>query len=180
MKRIISQIIIAGIFLPCQLLWAQTPANPIIKNYGTIYAIDKVAPHDTELDYKIVIDLKSSNDNYDKVNSGLNNVARMLNLHGVAGVPGYKLKVAVAVHYTATPIVLNNTGYRKKYGVDNPNLELINELKEAGVELFVCGQSLVARKYAFEDVNPQVETALSMLTVVTEKTMNGYQLLVFQ
>jgi intracellular sulfur oxidation DsrE/DsrF family protein len=180
MRILISRIAVSCIlFLPL-IGQAQTPANPIIKNYGTIYAIDNVEPQDSELDYKIVIDLKSSNDNYDKVNSGLNNVARMLNLHGVAGVPGYKLKVAVAVHYTATPIILNNTGYQKKYGVDNPNLELINELKEAGVELFVCGQSLVARKYAFEDVNPQVETALSMLTVVTEKTMNGYQLLVFQ
>ena len=80
----------------------------------------------------------------------------------------------------ATPIILNNTGYQKKYGIDNPNLELINQLKDAGVELYVCGQSLVARDYAFEDVNPQVETALSMLTVVTEKTMQGYQLMVFE
>lgn len=176
----ITRIATACFLLSTQIGWAQTPANPIIKNYGTIYAIDKVAPQDTDLDYKIVVDLKSSNENFEKVNSGLNNVARMLNLHGVAGVPKYKLKVAVAVHYTATPIILNNAGYQKKYGVNNPNLELINELKEAGVELFVCGQSLVARKYAFEDVNPQVETALSMLTVVTEKAMSGYQLLVFQ
>jgi len=160
--------------------YAQTPANPIIKDYGTINSIDNVTMPDPSLEYKIVIDLKSSNDNYDKVNKGLVNVARALNLHGVAGIPQEQLHVSVAIHYTATPIVLNNAGYRKKYNIDNPNLELIKQLKNAGVEIFICGQSLVARKYAFEDVNPDVAVALSMLTVVTEKMAKGYSLLVFQ
>ena len=168
------------IVLTNQVCWAQTPANPIIKDYGTINKIDGLRNNDDKIDYKIVIDLKASNDDYKSVNKGLNNVARMLNLHGVAGVPKEKLHVAVAVHYTATPIILDNDGYQKKYGVDNPNLGLINQLKEAGVELYVCGQSLVARKYDFENVNPQVEIGQSMLTVVSEKMMKGYKLLVFE
>ena len=159
---------------------AQTPANPVIKDYGTIYGLDNVALPDKTQNYKIVIDLKPSNDDYDKVNKGLINVARALNLHGVAGIPKEQLHVAVAIHYTATPIVLNNIGYQKKYGVDNPNLKLITQLKDAGVEIYICGQSLVARKYAFEDVNTDITIALSMLTVVTEKMMKGYSLLVFQ
>ena len=158
----------------------QTPANPIVKSYGTINDIPDVVPTDTGIDYKIVIDLKASNDDFKSVNKGLNNVARLLNLHGVAGIPKDKLHVAVAVHYTATPIILSNEGYQKKYGVDNPNLELIDELRDAGVELYVCGQSLVARNYDFEDVNPKVDVGLSMLTVVTEKMMKGYELLVFE
>lgn len=178
MRYLIARLIIPVLAISTAL--AQQPANPFIKDYGTIKQIDNVAPNDPTVDYKIVVDLKSSNDNFNSINKGLNNVARLLNLHGVAGVPLEKLHVAVAVHYTATPIILNNTGYQKKYGVDNPNLGLIRQLKEAGVELYVCGQSLVARDYAFEDVNPDVETALSMLTVVTEKTMQGYQLLVFE
>ena len=160
--------------------YAQTPANPIIKDYGTINSIDNVTMPDKSLDYKIVIDLKTSNDDFDKVNKGLINVARALNLHAVGGIPIEQLHVAVAIHYTATPIVLNNVGYQKKYGVDNPNLDLIKQLKAAGVEIYICGQSLVARKYPFEDVNPDVAVALSMLTVVTEKMAKGYSLLVFQ
>lgn len=159
---------------------AQTPVNPIIKDFGTINKIEGVAPTDTSIDYKIVIDLRASNDDFDKLNKGLNNVARLLNLHGAAGVPKENMHVAVAVHYTATPIILNNEGYQKKYGSNNPNLELIEELKDAGVELYVCGQSLVARKYAFDDVNPDVRIGLSMLTIVTEKMMKGYKLLVFE
>lgn len=159
---------------------AQTPANPVVKDYGTINAIDNVYMPDKTLDYKIVIDLKPSNEKYDEVNKGLINVARLMNLHGVAGVPTEQMHIVAVLHYTATPIVLNNVGYQKKYGVDNPNLELFKQLKEAGVEFYICGQSLVARKYAFEDVNPDISIALSMLTVVTEKTMQGYSLLVFQ
>ena len=159
---------------------AQTLANPIIKDYGTIYGIKNSLQPDKNKEYKIVIDLKASNDNFDLPNKGLVNVARMLNLYGAGGLSQENLRVAVAVHYTATPIILNNVGYQKKYGVNNPNLKLIKQLKAAGVEMYVCGQSLVARKYAFEDVNPQVITALSMLTVVTEHTMEGYSLLVFQ
>ena len=159
---------------------AQTAANPIIKDYGTIYGLDNVTLPDKTQEYKIVIDLKPSNDDFDKVNKGLINVARALNLHAVGGVPKEQLHLAVAIHYTATPIVLNNAGYQKKYGVDNPNLELIKQLKAAGVEIYICGQSLVARKYPFENVNPDITIALSMLTVVTEHTMKGYSLLVFQ
>jgi intracellular sulfur oxidation DsrE/DsrF family protein len=160
--------------------YAQTPANPIIKDYGTIYSLDKVTMPDKSLEYKIVIDLKPSNDNFSEVNKGLLNVARMLNLHGVAGIPKEQLHVVVVMHYTATPIVLNNAGYQKKYGVNNPNLDLISKLKDAGVEFYICGQSLVARNYAFEDVNPDITIALSMLTVVTEHLQQGYSLLVFQ
>jgi len=160
--------------------YAQTPANPIIKDYGTIYSLDNVNLPDKTKEYKIVIDLKPPNDDYTKVNKGLINVARALNLHAVGGVPLEQLHVAVAIHYTATPIVLNNVGYQKKYGVDNPNLELISKLKDAGVEIYICGQSLVARKYAFENVNPDITIGLSMLTVVTEKMMKDYSLLVFQ
>lgn len=159
---------------------AQTPANPIIKDYGTINDIDNVYMPDKNIDYKIVIDLKSPNDKFDELNRGLINVARLMNLHGVAGIKKEQLNVAVVLHYTATPIVMNNIGYQKKYNVDNPNLELIGQLKEAGVEFYICGQSLVARKYDFENVNPDVTIAISMITTVTEYMMKGYSLLVYQ
>ena len=104
----------------------------------------------------------------------------MLNLHAAGGIAPENIKVAVAVHGGATPLVLSNDGYEAKYGIKNPNLELIKQLKEANVEIFVCGQSLIGRNYAFESVHTEIEIALSMLTVVTEKRIVGYQLLVFQ
>jgi hypothetical protein len=58
------------------ITYAQTPANPIIKDYGTINSIDNVTMPDPSLDYKIVIDLKSSNESFDNVNKGLIKPAR--------------------------------------------------------------------------------------------------------
>lgn len=159
--------------------FAQKGANPIIKNYGTIYEIEGAINPDSEIEYKIVVDLKTLQRDKESINPGLNNVARMLNLHGLGGVKAENLNVAVAIHGGATDVILNNEAYQKKYELDNPNLKLINELKEAGVELYVCGQSLLARKYEHEEVNSQVKIGLSMLTVVTTYMHKGYHQMVF-
>ena len=159
--------------------FAQKGANPIIKNYGTIYEIEGAVNPDSEIEYKIAVDLKTLQRDKESTNPGLNNVARMLNLHGLGGVKAENLNVAVAIHGGATDVILNNEAYQKKYELDNPNLKLIDELKEAGVELFVCGQSLLARNYEHEEVNSQIKIGLSMLTVVTTYMHKGYYQMVF-
>lgn len=159
---------------------AQTPSNLIIADYGTISGIENIVDPDPNLEYKIVIDLKAASPDPAKINPGLNNIARMLNLHAAGGIKKEALYVVAAIHGSATHTVLDNSGYRKHYGVDNPNLELISQLKEAGVNLNVCGQSLIARNRGFENINPDITIALSMLTVVTEHQMKGYGLLVFE
>lgn len=159
--------------------FAQKGVNPIIKNYGTIYEIEGAINPDSEIEYKIVVDLKTLQRDKESINPGLNNVARMLNLHGLGGVKTENLNVAVAIHGGATDVILNNEAYQKKYELDNPNLKLIDELKEAGVELFVCGQSLLARNYEHEEVNSQIKIGLSMLTVVTTYMHKGYHQMVF-
>lgn len=160
--------------------FAQKGANPIIKSFGTIYEIDGAVNPDSEIEYKIVVDLKTLQRDKESINPGLNNIARMLNLHGLGGVKAEKLNVAVAIHGGATDVILNNEAYQKKYELDNPNLKLIDELKGAGVELYVCGQSLLARKYEHEEVNQQIKIGLSMLTVVTTYMHKGYHQMVFE
>lgn len=159
--------------------FAQNGANPIIKNFGTIYEIENAINPDAGIEYKIVVDLKTLQRDKESINPGLNNVARMLNLHGLGGVKAENLKVVVAIHGGATDVILNNDAYQKKYELDNPNLQLIDELKEAGVELYVCGQSLLARNYEHDQVNTQIKIGLSMLTVVTTYMHNGYHQMVF-
>lgn len=158
---------------------AQKGANPIIKNFGTVYEIEGAVNPDPEIEYKIVVDLKTLQRDKESINPGLNNVARMLNLHGLGGVKSENLNVVVAIHGGATDVILNNEAYQRKYELDNPNMKLIDELKEAGVELYVCGQSLLARNYEHEEVNPQIKIGLSMLTVVTTYMHKGYHQMVF-
>jgi intracellular sulfur oxidation DsrE/DsrF family protein len=158
---------------------AQQAKYPMVKEFGGIYEIPNSINPDSELDYKIVIDLKTFQQDKESINSGLNNVARMMNLHGLGGVKPENLNVAVVVHGGATESILNHAAYQQKNGVNNPNINLIKALKEGGAELYVCGQSLLARGYAQNEVNADVKIGLSMLTVVTTHMHEGYKQLVF-
>ena len=96
---------------------AQTPSNLIVADYGTISDIDNVVDPNADLEYRIVIDLKAASPDPSRINPGLNNVARMLNLHAAGGIKPENLKVTTAIHGSATYTVLDNVGYREKYGV---------------------------------------------------------------
>ena len=158
---------------------AQEAQYPIVSDFGGIYEITGSVQPDSELEYKIVIDLKTLQEDKNQINPGMNNVARMMNLHGLGGVSNNNLKVVAVVHGGATETILTNEGYRRKNGISNPNLELITALEDAGAEIYVCGQSLLARGYDQAEVNPDITIGLSMLTVVTEHMHKGYRLLVF-
>jgi intracellular sulfur oxidation DsrE/DsrF family protein len=159
---------------------AQTPQNPIIKSTGTINDIPfATVKADPSLDYNIVIDIMTSAAQPDKVNPSLDNVARLLNLHAVAGVPADKMHVVLAVHNESANALMNNEAYKKKYNVDNPNLKLLEELHNAGVKITVCGQSLLKRNIDHKTLAPQVEVAVSMLTTVTTYQLKGYAVLKF-
>ncbi len=173
------RIILLALFLTSTLLSAQEAKHPIIEKYGGIYEIENAILPDSDMEYDIVIDLKLLDRDKESVNRGLNNVARMMNLHGLGGVKAENLTVAVVIHGGATDLVLTNDAYQNRYEVDNPNLELIDILKEAGVEIYVCGQSLLSRNYAQSEVNPQINIGLSMLTVFTTYMLNGFAPLVF-
>jgi intracellular sulfur oxidation DsrE/DsrF family protein len=173
------------LFLPLLLIlltstaFAQQALFPIIENFGGIYEISDSIDPEPGMEYNIVIDLKTLQRDKASLNPGLNNVARMMNLHGLGGVKAENLNVAVVIHGGATDLVINNEAYQKRYELDNPNLKLLDSLKEAGVEIYVCGQSLLARKYEFDELNPQITKGLSMLTVFTTYMNRGYKPLVF-
>lgn len=161
-------------------VFAQVTVNPIIKNYGGIYdlpyAEEKIDP---ALDYKIVVEVVRGSEKPEDLNWALNNVARMLNLHAMAGVTKDKLHVVLAIHGGAAFTVMNNEEYQKKYKVENPNLDLYKALHEAGVKILVCGQSLIARDINKDRMVPQIKIATSMLTTMTTYQLKGYAQVVF-
>ncbi|MEY3422627.1 MAG: hypothetical protein RIR48_2949 [Bacteroidota bacterium] len=153
---------------------------PLVSNYGGIFPIERAAPvPDTKMEYKIVVEVATGSEKPEELNFAINNLARLMNLHAQAGIPKDQIKVVAAVHGEAAYAVMNNEAYRKKYNIDNPNLGLLTELKKSGVELFICGQSLFARKIQRETLAPEMTVALSMLTTVTTMQMKGYAFLKF-
>lgn len=160
--------------------FSQSRINPVIKSYGGIFDIPYAEEKpDPTLDYKIIIEIATASDKPDSTNWALYNVARLINLHVMGGVPKEKLHVVLAIHGGAAFSVMNNEAYKAKYGVDNPTLKLFKELDQAGVKMFVCGQSILARNIDRFKMVPEVKVASSMLTTMTTYQLKGYAALKF-
>ncbi len=179
-KLLKTTLSILALFLMAYNANAQKQLFPIIKNYGGIYAINEatVKP-DSSIIYNIAVEIKTPAENNQELNEWLNNVARMINLHAVGGVPANHLNVVVIFHGKASDVVMNDEAYYKKYMVDNPNRKIIEELKAAHVKLIVCGQSLIGRKIPVDSVLKEVEVATSFLTSITTYQLKGYAHLSF-
>ena len=155
--------------------FAQTPNFPIVKGFGGIYEIpDATERPDGTLEYKILVDLTSPSEDNKQISRFVDNVARMMNLHGLAGVTKDRIKVKVIVHGGGIFALLNDENYKKRFEVDNPNLKVFQALEEAGAEILVCGQSLIARNLKTADLWPGVTVAHSALTTITTYVPKGY------
>jgi intracellular sulfur oxidation DsrE/DsrF family protein len=160
--------------------FAQTAQFPIVKDYGGIYEIkDAIETPDPSLEYKIIVDMTTGADNPEAISRWVDNVARMMNLHGLAGVPKDRLHVKVVIHGSAIFTLLTDANYQDRNKVDNPNLKVYDALLDAGAEIFVCGQSLIARDLVTSDLWPGVKIAHSALTTVTTYVPQGYTYLKF-
>ncbi len=147
---------------------------PVIKGYGGIVEVDSEFSPDTDQEYRLIFDVTLRASNPADVNAGLDGVARVINLHAYAGVPKENVQVIVVVRQGATYSVLDNEYYQNKFQVDNPNLDLIKQLKAAGVKFYVCGQNLKRAKIETKHVVGEVQVALSAFTTTTHYRMKGY------
>ncbi|MDF2158601.1 DsrE family protein [Algoriphagus sp. CAU 1675] len=179
MKKILIPAFLILMGLSSSLM-AQTPNYPIVKGFGGVFVIEDATERpDPSLEYKVLVDLISPAEDPKEVSRFVENVARLMNLHGLAGVPKERLHVKVIVHGGAIFSILNDSKYKDRFEVDNPNLKVFEALEEAGAEILVCGQSMIARKLSKEDIWPGVEIAHSMLTTATTYVPQGYVMLRF-
>jgi intracellular sulfur oxidation DsrE/DsrF family protein len=111
-----------------------------------------------------------------EINGGIGEVARKVNLHVAAGVPQKNIDVVVIVHAGALFAFLNNEKYKRKYGIDNPNITLIKDLQNFGAKIVVCGQAMTFLKLEMQDLVPGIKEALSAQTVLSTYELKGYKL----
>ncbi len=180
MKKLLLPVFIILALMSSLSVSGQERENPVIKDFGSIYDIkDADVKPDPELMYNIVIDLGSTSSEKKYADYYLERVARLVNLHAIGGVPPSNLNVVVVLHANAVNTLLNHQSYNQKFGSNNPNIELLERLHDAGVELMVCGQSLIGRNIRTNEIYPEVKIATSMLTVVTTLQLKGYAVLQF-
>ena len=81
-----------------------------------------------------------------KLNSGIEKVARFVNIYAGAGAEPAEVEIAVVLHGEATLICLKPDAYAKRFKCnENPNAQCIKKLRQAGVKIYVCGQSLIGK-----------------------------------
>lgn len=155
----------------------QAEGGPVIEHFGAVYPVahpDFQTP--TDVEYRVVFDVSQSPEDYRTVNPHIDTLARFLNMHAQAGVPQEKMELALVLHGTAGKDALHHTAYRERFGVENPNLELLHALHEAGVQIYLCGQTASHRGYPKEDLASSVQLALSAMTVFAVLQSQGYVL----
>ena len=174
-----SRIIVFFSILICSMqVYAGEPSfGPAIEGYGPTYPIDDrdVALRKNFV-YNAVFDA-AANPDETALNTGLVSVARYLNMHARNGVPPDNMNVAVVAHGPALKTMLSDDAYRARYGIDNPNSELLQKLHSAGVSFYVCGQSVAFGGFKKEELLHPAKVALSAMTMLTELQTDGYALL---
>lgn len=156
-------------------LHAQSNLNPVIKSTGAVYDVPyAVEKPDPNQEYKIIATIGKEFEMPSEIHPLLSHFARMYNLHVYAGVPKEKLNFVLVFYFKALDAVLDNNTYKAKYNIDNPNLKVIEELKNAGVKVLVCGQSIEVSKIDYRTISQMVGIATSRFTAVTSYQMKGY------
>ncbi len=146
---------------------------PLISGHGGVVPLPRAAEQPrkgAKALFDVTADAKPG-----EVNKGLEQVARLLNLYGAAGLTAREVKIAAVCHGAADKAVLSDAAYSARFKVAaNPNLSLIRDLKKAGVEVFVCGQSLHDLGFKNEEVADAVSVADSAMLVLANKQADGY------
>ena len=155
-----------------------TKDGPIIKGYGAVFAVpDADFKPPTDHVFKVIFSVVKTPKSMSELNPDINTVARYLNMQAQAGVPMKNMKLVLVLHGPAGKDALNNAAYQARYHTDNPNLGLLEALHQAGVAIYLCGQTAAARGFPKTDLTPQVKLALSALTVMTTYAGEGYVLM---
>jgi intracellular sulfur oxidation DsrE/DsrF family protein len=132
---------------------------------------------DPNAEVKLMFDFTqatSTGNQAQKVNEGLSEVVRVLNLHAAAGVPKEKIKAVVVFHAASITTVMNDAFYQKQYQLNNPNAALLKELNDFGCNLVICGQSLQLREVLTTNLLPFIKVAAAAKTTLSKYHQQGY------
>jgi intracellular sulfur oxidation DsrE/DsrF family protein len=150
---------------------AVTPMK--VKDYGKVVRLPEAAQQPRS-GTKVLVDVTGGGKT-DELNPAIERVAKYVNLFHGGGKEPAEAQFAIVLHGDATLAVLNDDAYGKRFGTTgNPNLDCLHQLHEAGVEIYVCGQSLLKENANPDEVVVFADTAVSALTAVVNLQADGY------
>ena len=158
----------------------QLISGPLIEGFGDTFTVPEAdLSADPEKIYKVVFDIAQAPEDPAELNLYFNTVARFLNMHAAAGVPQQNLKPVLVVHGSAAFDLLKNEDYSEKYGVDNPNLPLLEAFHKLDIPVILCGQTAGKRNIPQEKRWGHTQLALSAMTALIHYQDLGYALISF-
>lgn len=175
MKKCLLTLICSVAFIA--MTQAQGIVYPAIQGYGGVNEVpfETIKP-DPNQKYKFVVEISNGVPDKKELSNYLDYAAKMYNVHIYAGVPKENLEMIFVVYAGATPIILTNEEYQKRFEVANPNAGLLDELKRNGIRVIVCGQSMMKQDLLPTMIYPGVEMAISRFTATTDLMNKGYLL----
>ncbi len=168
----VSALFLSGVVATAHLDQS-TLVFPRIQGAGGIAVLPK-APYQPKSGTRVVFDIAVASKPAE-LNKGLERIARLINLHAGHGVPENGLQIVAVLHGNSIDAALSDHAYKLRTGVaENPNLPLLRQLKESGVKLYVCGQSLAQKQYSHEEVTAPLEVAVSAMLVNVQSQADGF------
>jgi intracellular sulfur oxidation DsrE/DsrF family protein len=165
------------VFFNCK---AQVNNSPVIPQAdGFIIIPNAKIPPDKNRIYRAVYDATKAPKDSSQIAPALNMAGSELNALAVSKIPLSHAKFVVVFHGAAINGILDDEHYKAKFGITNPNLEVLSSLKKAGVQLFVCGQNLLAENIDPKTISPDVAVASDALIVLMAYQNDGYALMSF-
>lgn len=147
------------------------PGFPVARDVPNAYELP-----DPNTNYKVVFSVSRNPQEPGDVDPMLQAIATYVNTLGKHGVPAEHRNIIAIIHHRSESfdIVMTNEAYKKRHGHDNPNIEIIHALKQAGVDLRLCGQGLIVREIDASDVNPDIQVDLWAMTSFVNLQLEGY------
>jgi len=156
------------------------PEAPVVPEAAGYAAIPNAALPPTRAQvYRAIFDATRAAKQPTQLVPAIDMAGSGLNALGVERVPLENAKFAVVFHGPAIDGILDEAHYKAKFGVSNPNLKVLAQLKKAGVELFVCGQNLIFESIDPKTLSPDVQVASKALLVLIDYQGKGYALMSF-
>jgi intracellular sulfur oxidation DsrE/DsrF family protein len=153
----------------------QAPVIPAADGYAAIPGA-ALRPGHTHV-YHAIFDATLAAAKPDRLLPALNMAGSELNALGVEKVRLANARFVVVFHGDALAGILDDVHYRARFGIDNPNLSVLAQLRKAGVKLYACGQNLIAEHIDPAILSPDVQVASDALLVLMVYQNRGYALM---
>jgi intracellular sulfur oxidation DsrE/DsrF family protein len=159
---------------------SESATGPVIDNFGPVFAVPQdsynLAPNQQ---YKVVMDVGKGPKDPAQLNRSIESAARFLNMQARNSTPPENLKMAVVLHGSGARAALNEQAHSKHFKVPNGSKGLIEALGNAGVDIYICGQTAAYYGYGADDLLPQITMAVSAMTVHVRLQQEGYRAILF-